>query len=125
MTMSYDVVHYGDLAWEERPGHEGEAPRQAAPLTEPANMTESRARRTPNPSITSTSHRPVPPTAAEVPIGRTGASGSHARARASSASSGSTWSTTGNGVRKSSYTAIEPSTTVSGLMVREPAIPTW
>ena len=42
--MSYDVVHYGDLQWEERPGHEGETPRQAAALTEPANMTESRAR---------------------------------------------------------------------------------
>jgi mannose-6-phosphate isomerase-like protein (cupin superfamily) len=42
--MSYDVVHYGDLQWEERPGHEGQTPRQAAPLTEPANMTESRAR---------------------------------------------------------------------------------
>src|SRR5579875_1469839 len=42
--MSYDVVHAGDLAWEERPGHEGEEPRLAAHLTEPANMTESRAR---------------------------------------------------------------------------------
>ena len=42
--MGYDVVHFGDLDWEERPGHEGEDPRHAAPLTEPAQMTESRAR---------------------------------------------------------------------------------
>jgi mannose-6-phosphate isomerase-like protein (cupin superfamily) len=42
--VSYDVVHYADLGWEERPGHEGQEPRQAAALTEAANMTESRAR---------------------------------------------------------------------------------
>ena len=42
--MAYDVVHFVDLEWEERPGHEGQEPRLAAPLTEPANMTESRAR---------------------------------------------------------------------------------
>jgi len=42
--MSYHVVHGKDLEWEERPGHEGEAPRHAAALTEPAQMTESRAR---------------------------------------------------------------------------------
>lgn len=42
--MAYDVVQFADLEWEERPGHEGQAPRHAAPLTEPANMTESRAR---------------------------------------------------------------------------------
>ena len=42
--MAYDVVHFADLEWEERPGHEGQEPRLAAPLTEPANMTESRAR---------------------------------------------------------------------------------
>jgi mannose-6-phosphate isomerase-like protein (cupin superfamily) len=42
--MGYDVVHNADLEWEERPGHEGETPRQAAALTESANMTESRAR---------------------------------------------------------------------------------
>jgi mannose-6-phosphate isomerase-like protein (cupin superfamily) len=42
--MSYDVVHYADLVWEERPGHEGQAPRSAASVTDPANMTESRAR---------------------------------------------------------------------------------
>ena len=42
--MPYDVVHYGDLDWEERSGHEGQVPRQAAGLTEAAQMTESRAR---------------------------------------------------------------------------------
>jgi mannose-6-phosphate isomerase-like protein (cupin superfamily) len=42
--VAYDVVRFGDLDWEERPGHEGQAPRQAAGLTEPARMTESRAR---------------------------------------------------------------------------------
>jgi mannose-6-phosphate isomerase-like protein (cupin superfamily) len=42
--MSYDAVHYADLEWEERPGHEGQAPRSAASVTAPANMTESRAR---------------------------------------------------------------------------------
>jgi len=42
--MSWDVVHHADLEWEERPGHEGQELRHAAPLTEPANMTESRAR---------------------------------------------------------------------------------
>jgi mannose-6-phosphate isomerase-like protein (cupin superfamily) len=42
--MSYDVVHYADLEWEERPGHEGQAPRHAANLTDATQMTESRAR---------------------------------------------------------------------------------
>ncbi|HEY5694563.1 MAG TPA: cupin domain-containing protein [Gaiellaceae bacterium] len=42
--MGYDVVQVGDLEWEERPGHEGQTPRQAAGLTESAHMTESRAR---------------------------------------------------------------------------------
>jgi mannose-6-phosphate isomerase-like protein (cupin superfamily) len=42
--VGYDVVHFDNLNWEERPGHEGEEPRQAAALTEPAQMTESRAR---------------------------------------------------------------------------------
>jgi mannose-6-phosphate isomerase-like protein (cupin superfamily) len=42
--MAYDVVHAADLAWEERPGHEGQVPRQAASVTDPAAMTESRAR---------------------------------------------------------------------------------
>jgi mannose-6-phosphate isomerase-like protein (cupin superfamily) len=38
------VVHYEDLDWEERPGHEGQAPRLAAALTDAASMAESRAR---------------------------------------------------------------------------------
>jgi len=42
--MSYDVVHAEDIAWEERPGHEGQAPRHAASITDAAHMTESRAR---------------------------------------------------------------------------------
>src|SRR5947199_9476009 len=42
--MAYDVVQFADLEWEERPGHEGQEPRHAAALTEPAHMTESRAR---------------------------------------------------------------------------------
>lgn len=42
--MSYDVVHAHELEWEERPGHEGQAPRHAAGLTDAAHMTESRAR---------------------------------------------------------------------------------
>ncbi len=42
--MGYDVGQYGDLDWEERPGHEGQEPRRAATLTDAARMTESRAR---------------------------------------------------------------------------------
>jgi mannose-6-phosphate isomerase-like protein (cupin superfamily) len=42
--MSYDVVHAADLDWEERPGHEGQAPRHAATVTDAAKMTESRGR---------------------------------------------------------------------------------
>lgn len=42
--MAYDVVHFANLDWEERPGPEGQALRLAAALTEPAQMTESRAR---------------------------------------------------------------------------------
>jgi mannose-6-phosphate isomerase-like protein (cupin superfamily) len=42
--VGYDVVHFDNLDWEQRPGHEGQEPRQAAALTEPAQMTESRAR---------------------------------------------------------------------------------
>ena len=42
--MGWDVVHHADLEWEERPGHQGQPPRLAAPVTEPADMTESRAR---------------------------------------------------------------------------------
>jgi mannose-6-phosphate isomerase-like protein (cupin superfamily) len=42
--VGWDVVQERDLEWEERPGHEGQASRLAAPLTELAQMTESRAR---------------------------------------------------------------------------------
>jgi len=42
--MGYDVVKRGEVAWEERAGHEGQAPRHAAGITDVANMTESRAR---------------------------------------------------------------------------------
>jgi mannose-6-phosphate isomerase-like protein (cupin superfamily) len=42
--VAYDVVQFGELEWEERPGHEDQEPRQAAGLTEAANLTESRAR---------------------------------------------------------------------------------
>ncbi len=42
--MAYHVVHESELAWEERPGHEGQEPRQAASLTDAAHLTESRAR---------------------------------------------------------------------------------
>jgi mannose-6-phosphate isomerase-like protein (cupin superfamily) len=42
--MSYDVVHARDIEWEERPGHEGQAPRHAASVTDAAHLTESRAR---------------------------------------------------------------------------------
>lgn len=42
--MSYDVVHAEEIEWEERPGHEGEAPRHAASITDAAHMAESRAR---------------------------------------------------------------------------------
>jgi mannose-6-phosphate isomerase-like protein (cupin superfamily) len=42
--MPWHVVHERDLEWEERPGHEGLTPGPAAPVTEPAQMTESRAR---------------------------------------------------------------------------------
>jgi mannose-6-phosphate isomerase-like protein (cupin superfamily) len=42
--MGWDAVHQRDLEWEERPAHENQEPRHAAALTEPANMTHSRAR---------------------------------------------------------------------------------
>jgi mannose-6-phosphate isomerase-like protein (cupin superfamily) len=42
--VRYDVVQAGDLAWEERPGHEGQSPRHAAAITDAAAMTQSRAR---------------------------------------------------------------------------------
>ena len=42
--MAYDVVRAADIQWEERPGHEGQAPRHAAGITDAAQMTESRGR---------------------------------------------------------------------------------
>jgi mannose-6-phosphate isomerase-like protein (cupin superfamily) len=42
--VGYDVVQRNDLAWEERPGHEGQAPRHAASVTDAAKMEHSRAR---------------------------------------------------------------------------------
>ena len=42
--MGYDVVQFADLDWEEREPLHGQEPRHAGALTEPARMTESRAR---------------------------------------------------------------------------------
>jgi mannose-6-phosphate isomerase-like protein (cupin superfamily) len=42
--MSYDIVRAESANWEERPGHEGQAPRHAADVTEPAQLEHSRAR---------------------------------------------------------------------------------
>jgi mannose-6-phosphate isomerase-like protein (cupin superfamily) len=42
--MSYDVVRLDGASWEERPGHEGQPPRHAADVTEPARLEHSRAR---------------------------------------------------------------------------------
>jgi mannose-6-phosphate isomerase-like protein (cupin superfamily) len=42
--VGYDVVRADSAAWEERPGHEGQALRLAADVTVPAGLTESRAR---------------------------------------------------------------------------------
>jgi mannose-6-phosphate isomerase-like protein (cupin superfamily) len=42
--MGYDVVQAADLAWQEREPPPGQQPRRHAPLTEQANMTQSRAR---------------------------------------------------------------------------------
>ena len=42
--MTYDVIRAADIQWEERPGHEGQASRHAAGITDAAHMTESRAR---------------------------------------------------------------------------------
>jgi mannose-6-phosphate isomerase-like protein (cupin superfamily) len=42
--VPFDVVRAGDLAWEDRPGHEGQEPRQSADVTEPAKLSHSRAR---------------------------------------------------------------------------------
>lgn len=42
--MGYDVVQRAALEWEERPGHEGQAPRHTAAITDACSLTESRAR---------------------------------------------------------------------------------
>jgi mannose-6-phosphate isomerase-like protein (cupin superfamily) len=42
--VAWDVVHYAELEWDERPGHEGQELRKAADLTSAAQMAESRAR---------------------------------------------------------------------------------
>lgn len=42
--MGYDIVQRADLRWEERSGHEAQAPRQTAGVTDACSMTESRAR---------------------------------------------------------------------------------
>ena len=42
--MPFDVVHADALAWEEREPMHGQAPRSHAPVTDAAELTESRAR---------------------------------------------------------------------------------
>ena len=42
--MAYDVVHAAELDWEEREPIDGAPPRLHAPVTDPANLTQSRAR---------------------------------------------------------------------------------
>jgi mannose-6-phosphate isomerase-like protein (cupin superfamily) len=42
--MAYHVVTAGEMPWEERPGHEGQALRHAAAITDAASMKRSRAR---------------------------------------------------------------------------------
>jgi quercetin dioxygenase-like cupin family protein len=42
--MAFDVVHADALEWEERETTDGTEPRRNAPVTEAANLTESRAR---------------------------------------------------------------------------------
>jgi mannose-6-phosphate isomerase-like protein (cupin superfamily) len=42
--MPFDVVQAGDLQWEEREAPEGTEPRKYAQVTDPAKLTESRAR---------------------------------------------------------------------------------
>ena len=42
--MGYDVVRTESAGWEERPGQEGQQPRQAADVTGAAGLTDSRAR---------------------------------------------------------------------------------
>ena len=42
--MAYDVLHAAELDWEERPPIGGAEPRRHAVVTDPAQLTESRAR---------------------------------------------------------------------------------
>jgi len=42
--VGYDVVHAADVPWEEREPLHGQAPRSQAPITDAAQLTESRAR---------------------------------------------------------------------------------
>ena len=42
--MAFDVVRAADLQWEEREPLHGQAPRSQASVTDPARLTESRAR---------------------------------------------------------------------------------
>ncbi len=42
--MGYDVVHASALEWEDREAADGAEPRRQAAVTEPAGLTESRAR---------------------------------------------------------------------------------
>ncbi|HSX21422.1 MAG TPA: cupin domain-containing protein [Gaiellaceae bacterium] len=42
--MGFDVIHAANIEWDERPGHEGQALRHAAGITDATQMTESRAR---------------------------------------------------------------------------------
>jgi quercetin dioxygenase-like cupin family protein len=42
--VAYDVVHLGELEWQEREAPAGQEPRRHAVLTEQAHLAESRAR---------------------------------------------------------------------------------
>jgi len=42
--MGFDVVQAAELVWEEREPLHGQAPRSQAPVTDPAHLTQSRAR---------------------------------------------------------------------------------
>ena len=42
--MGFDVVQAAELQWEEREPLHGQAPRSQAPVTDPAHLTQSRAR---------------------------------------------------------------------------------
>jgi quercetin dioxygenase-like cupin family protein len=42
--VAYDVVQATELGWQEREPIDGAPPRQHAPITDPANLTQSRAR---------------------------------------------------------------------------------